>query len=166
MPPLISELSDGNVGQFKYVWFMGCLSFCSAFRSAKLSLRNENRFISWRVPVLFILNWVSDIPATFRFNCFVLTLCSLKFVIVTATVYDPEKVYMRGIYHCHHPDSYPMGTGGFSPVIKRQRCEAGHSPQSSTEVNNRGAVPKLLKHKDQFIFFIQFLVTCRRNVER
>jgi hypothetical protein len=34
-----------------------------------------------------------------------------------------------------HPSPYPMGTGGFSPGVKRPGREADHSPPS-TEVNN------------------------------
>jgi hypothetical protein len=37
-----------------------------------------------------------------------------------------------------HTASYPMGTG-----IKRPRCEAGHSPPASAEVENGGAIPPL-----------------------
>jgi hypothetical protein len=30
-----------------------------------------------------------------------------------------------------HPPCYPMGTGGFFPGVKRQGCEANHSPPAS-----------------------------------
>jgi hypothetical protein len=44
-----------------------------------------------------------------------------------------------------HPPPYPMGTAGsFSPGVKRPGCEADHSPPSSTEVKNGGAIPPLL----------------------
>jgi hypothetical protein len=33
-----------------------------------------------------------------------------------------------------HPASYPMGTGAFSPGVKRPGREADHSPPSSAEV--------------------------------
>jgi hypothetical protein len=33
-----------------------------------------------------------------------------------------------------HPTSYKMGTGGFSPEVKRQGREADHSPPTSAEV--------------------------------
>jgi hypothetical protein len=33
-----------------------------------------------------------------------------------------------------HPASYPMVTGCFFPRVKRQGCEADHSPQASAEV--------------------------------
>jgi hypothetical protein len=33
-----------------------------------------------------------------------------------------------------HPTSYKMGTGGFFPDVKRQGCEADHSPPNSDEV--------------------------------
>jgi hypothetical protein len=38
-----------------------------------------------------------------------------------------------------HPSSYPMGTGR----VMRARCEAHHSPPSSVEVKNGGAIPPL-----------------------
>jgi hypothetical protein len=45
-----------------------------------------------------------------------------------------------------HPASYRMGTGGVSHWgVKRQGREADHSPPSSTEVKNGGAIP-LLPH--------------------
>jgi hypothetical protein len=33
-----------------------------------------------------------------------------------------------------HPASYPMGTGGLSPRVKRPRREVDHSPPTSAEV--------------------------------
>jgi hypothetical protein len=33
-----------------------------------------------------------------------------------------------------HPASYPMGSGGYFPGIKRPECEAGHLPLSSADV--------------------------------
>jgi hypothetical protein len=33
-----------------------------------------------------------------------------------------------------HPTSYPMGTGGSSPGVKRPVREADHSPPTSAEV--------------------------------
>jgi hypothetical protein len=33
-----------------------------------------------------------------------------------------------------HPTSYPMGTGGSFPEVKRQWREAEHSPPASAEV--------------------------------
>jgi hypothetical protein len=33
-----------------------------------------------------------------------------------------------------HPATYPMGTRGSFPEVKRPRCEADHSPPSSAEV--------------------------------
>jgi hypothetical protein len=33
-----------------------------------------------------------------------------------------------------HPASYPMGTGGSFPGVKRQGREADHSPSTSAEV--------------------------------
>jgi hypothetical protein len=35
-----------------------------------------------------------------------------------------------------HPASYPMGTRGSFPGVKRPGCEAYHSPPSSAEVKN------------------------------
>jgi hypothetical protein len=40
-----------------------------------------------------------------------------------------------------HPASYPIGTGAISPGVKRPGREADHSPPSSAEVNNGGAIP-------------------------
>jgi hypothetical protein len=42
-----------------------------------------------------------------------------------------------------HPASYPMGTGGFSPGVKRPGREADHSLPSIAEVKNDGAIPPL-----------------------
>jgi hypothetical protein len=40
-----------------------------------------------------------------------------------------------------HPASCIMGTGGCFPEVKRQRREADHSPPTTAEVKNGGAVP-------------------------
>jgi hypothetical protein len=42
-----------------------------------------------------------------------------------------------------HSASYPMGTGGSFPVVKRQVRESDHSPPSSVEVKNDGAITPL-----------------------
>jgi hypothetical protein len=42
-----------------------------------------------------------------------------------------------------HPSSYPMGTGGFFPGVKRPGCEADHSPPSSAEIKNGECIPPL-----------------------
>jgi hypothetical protein len=42
-----------------------------------------------------------------------------------------------------HPASYPVGTGADFPEIKRPGREADHSPPSSAEVKNGGAIPPL-----------------------
>jgi hypothetical protein len=42
-----------------------------------------------------------------------------------------------------HPASHPMETGGFSLGVKRPGHEADHSPPSSAEVKNGGAIPPL-----------------------
>jgi hypothetical protein len=42
-----------------------------------------------------------------------------------------------------HPASYPMGTVGSFPGIKRPRHEADRSPPTSAEVKNCGAIPPL-----------------------
>jgi hypothetical protein len=39
-----------------------------------------------------------------------------------------------------HPFSYPMGTGGHFPEVKRKECEADHSLPSNAEVKNCGAI--------------------------
>jgi hypothetical protein len=43
-----------------------------------------------------------------------------------------------------HPTSYPMGTGAISLGVKPPGCGADHSPPSSAEVKNVGAIPPLL----------------------
>jgi hypothetical protein len=43
-----------------------------------------------------------------------------------------------------YPASYPMGTGEFSPGVKRQGSEAVHPPQYSAEFKNEGSIPPLL----------------------
>jgi hypothetical protein len=45
-----------------------------------------------------------------------------------------------------HTTSHPVSTGESFPAIKRQGCEADHSPPSSSEVKNCGAVPPFLVH--------------------
>jgi hypothetical protein len=42
-----------------------------------------------------------------------------------------------------YPASYAVGAGALSPRVKRRRREADHSPPSSIEVNNVGAIPPL-----------------------
>jgi hypothetical protein len=42
-----------------------------------------------------------------------------------------------------HPATYPMGTGAIFPGVKRQGREADHSPTSSAEVKNGGAIPPI-----------------------
>jgi hypothetical protein len=42
-----------------------------------------------------------------------------------------------------HPASYPLGTGALSPGVKRLGREADHSPPSSAEIENGGAIPPL-----------------------
>jgi hypothetical protein len=42
-----------------------------------------------------------------------------------------------------HPASYAMGTGDDFPWVKRPGREADHSPPSSAEVKNGGAIPPL-----------------------
>jgi hypothetical protein len=39
--------------------------------------------------------------------------------------------------------SYPMDTGGSFSGVKQQRLEADHSPPSSAQIKNGGAVPPL-----------------------
>jgi hypothetical protein len=76
-----------------------------------------------------------------------------------------------------HPASYPMGTRGSFPGVKRPVCEADHSPPSSAEVKEwvelylhypntpswRGAQ---LKHRDNFNFYILTFVSITRIVDR
>jgi hypothetical protein len=42
-----------------------------------------------------------------------------------------------------HPASYQWVSGALSPAIMRPGCEADHSPRSSAEVKNGGAIPPL-----------------------
>jgi len=42
-----------------------------------------------------------------------------------------------------HPASCPKDTGGSYPRTKRLGLEADHSPPSSAEVKNEGAIPPL-----------------------
>jgi hypothetical protein len=49
-----------------------------------------------------------------------------------------------------HSVSYLMGTGGFSPGLKRQEREADHSPLPSAVVKNGGAVLQLLHTSSLF----------------
>jgi hypothetical protein len=42
-----------------------------------------------------------------------------------------------------HPASYSMGTGDYSPRVKCPGREDQHSPPSSAEVKNGGAIPPL-----------------------
>jgi hypothetical protein len=60
-----------------------------------------------------------------------------------------------------HPASYPMGTRGSFPEVKRQRPEADHSPPPSAEINEWSytSIPPyvfmawcLVKHRDNFTF--------------
>jgi hypothetical protein len=45
-----------------------------------------------------------------------------------------------------NPAFYPMRTGSFSVRVKRPGCEANHSPPSSPEIRNCGAIPPLPRH--------------------
>jgi hypothetical protein len=68
-----------------------------------------------------------------------------------------------------HPASYPMGTRGSSPRVKRPGCEADHSPPSSAEVKNAWSYTStpqytsmawcLVKHKGLFTFTF-YLMRC------
>jgi hypothetical protein len=42
-----------------------------------------------------------------------------------------------------NPASYSMGTKGSVPGVKQSRREADHSPRSTAEVKNEGAIPPL-----------------------
>jgi hypothetical protein len=52
-------------------------------------------------------------------------------------------VYLFLTYILCEPASSPMGTGAFFPGVKQPGHEADHSPPSSAEVKNDGAVPQL-----------------------
>jgi hypothetical protein len=45
-----------------------------------------------------------------------------------------------------HPASYPMGTRGSFPGVKRPKREAGHSHPSNAESRMRGALPPLFHY--------------------
>jgi hypothetical protein len=63
--------------------------------------------------------------------------------------YDSRQGQEISLLHCvqtgsgAHPSSQPMGTGGSFPKVKRQEREADHSPPSSAEVKNGGAIRPL-----------------------
>jgi hypothetical protein len=40
-----------------------------------------------------------------------------------------------------HPASYQMGSGAFSPGVKRPEHEVDHSPPTIAEVRKRGSIP-------------------------
>jgi hypothetical protein len=42
-----------------------------------------------------------------------------------------------------HPASYPMGTRGYSPGVKRPGHEASHSLPSNAEIKNACSIPPL-----------------------
>jgi hypothetical protein len=68
--------------------------------------------------------------------------------------------------------SYPMGTGAPSPGVKLQGCETDHSPPTSAEVKNVGAIPSfphtsswlgayLIKYRNIFTFtFYMYIYIC------
>jgi hypothetical protein len=68
----------------------------------------------------------------------------------TAGVWLPAGI--RDLYLLHsaqtgsgaHAASYSVGTGGFFPGVKRPGPEADHSPPSSVEDKNDGAIHPLL----------------------
>jgi hypothetical protein len=41
-------------------------------------------------------------------------------------------------------EAHPMSIGAFSPAVKWPGCEADHSPPSSAEIKNGGAVSSVL----------------------
>jgi hypothetical protein len=43
-----------------------------------------------------------------------------------------------------HLTSYPMGTGGFSPTVKRPGPETDHSPPASAEIRKCGSIHPLM----------------------
>jgi hypothetical protein len=54
------------------------------------------------------------------------------------------------------PTSYPMGTGGSFPGIKRPGGDTDHSPPSSAEVKNSGTIPPL-PHTSSHGLYILYL---------
>jgi hypothetical protein len=54
-----------------------------------------------------------------------------------------------------HPGSYPMGTGGLSPGVKRPGREADRSPPTSAEVNNTW----IYTATTLYVFMVQCLVS-------
>jgi hypothetical protein len=52
-----------------------------------------------------------------------------------------------------HPASYPMGARGKGYFLGG---DADHSPPTSVEIKNSGAIPPhcLIKHKDSFTFYL------------
>jgi hypothetical protein len=52
-------------------------------------------------------------------------------------------MHIKIISHANYPAPYPKVPGAVSPDIKRPGREAIHSPTSSAEVKNGGAIPPL-----------------------
>jgi hypothetical protein len=65
----------------------------------------------------------------------------------TAGVRCPTEARDFSVFHSvktgfvAHSISYPMGTGAFTPAVKRPGHETDHSPPHSAEVKNGRAVP-------------------------
>jgi hypothetical protein len=87
-----------------------------------------------------------------------------SFPILTAAFYTDSGA---------HPASYPMGTRGSFPGVKRPGREADHSPPYSAEVKNVWSYTSTpttpsccgaqLKHRDNFAFYkeLRCMVTLR-----
>jgi hypothetical protein len=59
-----------------------------------------------------------------------------------------------------HPASYPMGSGGSFPGVKRAGREAEHSPPSSAEIKNAWIYTSI----PQYAFMAWCLVKHRNNL--
>jgi hypothetical protein len=51
---------------------------------------------------------------------------------------DARRRHLHSFRALHFEEEFPMPYVSF--VVKRQECEANHSPPSSVEVNNGGAI--------------------------
>jgi hypothetical protein len=59
---------------------------------------------------------------------------------------------------CGPPNLLPNAYRGLFPVrVKRSVRESDHSSPSSADVKNDGSMPPLIKHTDNFTFFINML---------
>jgi hypothetical protein len=82
-------------------------------------------------------------------SAFVIPRSNQNSSVGTAVSYDGPTVQDFSLLHVvqtdsrTHPASYPMGTGGSFPGVKRQRRDAGHSSPPTAEVKKGRTSPPL-----------------------